>query len=148
MSEFRPAIIRMHQNGTEKREISRLLSVPESTVRYAIKRFEETGSNHGRKGRGRKRTARAPRNIRRAKGMNQRNPSSNVNSKRKLAKKLGESATSAWRILREDLGLKPFKYLERQKLTDEAKKKRLDRARALLRRFSRGRHERDPRVSV
>ena len=47
MCEFRPAIIRVHQNGTEKREISRLLSVPESTVRYAIKRFEETGKNRG-----------------------------------------------------------------------------------------------------
>uniref|UniRef100_A0A914DC76 Transposase n=1 Tax=Acrobeloides nanus TaxID=290746 RepID=A0A914DC76_9BILA len=42
MKEFRPAIIRMHERGIEKREISRLLGIHEATVRKAIKRFEET----------------------------------------------------------------------------------------------------------
>ena len=49
MKEFRAAIIRMHERGTGKREIGRLLGIDESTVRKAIKRFEETGSNDNRK---------------------------------------------------------------------------------------------------
>ena len=58
MKEFRPAIIRMHERGVEKREIGRLLGIHEATVRKAIKRFEETESNEDRPGRGRKKTAR------------------------------------------------------------------------------------------
>ena len=38
MKEFRPAIIRMHKRGVEKREIGRLLGI-QATVRKAIKRF-------------------------------------------------------------------------------------------------------------
>ena len=59
---------------------------------------------------------------------------------RKLAKKLGISDFSARKILREDLGKKPFKFLKRQKLTDAAKLKRLQRARALYQQFSGGKH--------
>ena len=70
MKEFRAAIIRMHERGTGKREIGRLLGIDESTVRKAIKRFEETGSNDNRK---REKTARSSRNIQRAKGMIKRN---------------------------------------------------------------------------
>ena len=55
MKELRPAIIRMYQNGIPMREISRLLDVPKSTVIDDIKRFEETGTNEDRAGRGRKR---------------------------------------------------------------------------------------------
>ena len=32
MKEFRPAIIRMHENGYSVREIAEILSVPKSTV--------------------------------------------------------------------------------------------------------------------
>ena len=55
MKELRPAIIRMYQNGIPMREISRLLDVPKSIVIDDIKRFEETGTNEDRAGRGRKR---------------------------------------------------------------------------------------------
>src|SRR6185437_2544603 len=85
MKEFRAAIIRMNERGTGKREIGRLLGIDESTVRKAIKRFEETGSNDNRK---REKTARSSRNIQRAKGMIKRNATTKVNSTRKLAKKL------------------------------------------------------------
>lgn len=142
MKEFRPAILRMHQGGVAKRKIARLLRIPESTVRYAIERFEETGTNEDRQGRGPKITARTQRNVQRAKGMIQRNPTTRANSTRKLAKKLRTSPSSVWRMLREDLGLKPFKYQKRQTLTEAAKKKRLDRSRALLERFSRNKHRR------
>ena len=53
-SEFRSAIIRMHENGKGMREIARYLGISPNTVSLAIKRFEETGSNKDRPGRGRK----------------------------------------------------------------------------------------------
>lgn len=137
MNELRPAIIRAHENGKGVREIARFLDIEPSTVSRTIKRFEETGSNENRK---REKTARSRRNIQRTKGMIKRNPSTKVNSTRKLAKKLGISDFSARKILREDLGKKPFKFLKRQKLTDAAKLKRLQRARALYQRFSGGKH--------
>jgi transposase len=137
MKEFRAAIIRMHERGTGKREIGRLLGIDESTVRKAIKRFEETGSNDNRK---REKTARSSRNIQRSKGMIKRNATTKVNSTRKLAKKLGVSQESARQILRTDLNLKPYKLQKRQKLSAAARLKRLQRARALFRRFSNGRH--------
>ena len=68
--------------------------------------------------------------------MIKRNPSTKVNSTRKLAKKLKISDFSARKILCEDLGKKPFKFLKRQKLTDAAKLKRLQRARALYKQSS------------
>lgn len=128
MTEMRPAIIKLHEKGLSIRKIANLLDVPFKTVHRHIKRFEETGS-HQNKPKGRpEKTARNRRNIQRAKAMIKRNPTTRANSKRKLAKKLGISPTSALRILHEDLGKKPYKYQKRQKLTEAAKKKRLERA--------------------
>ena len=72
MKEFRPAIIRMHERGVEKREIGRLLGIHEATVRKAIKRFEETESNEDRPGRSRKKTARSQGNVQHARRMSNR----------------------------------------------------------------------------
>ena len=64
MKAFRPAIILMHENGIAKKEIARLLSMPESTVRDDIRRYEETGSNENRpKTNAHRKTARTPQNI-------------------------------------------------------------------------------------
>src|SRR6185312_506477 len=65
-SEFRPAIIRMHEKGESKKKIAELLGISRHAVRDAIKRFEETGSNANRK---REKTARSKKNILRAKTM-------------------------------------------------------------------------------
>ena len=135
MVEMRPASIKLHEKGKSEREIADLLDVPKTTVHRHIERFLETGSHKNRPKGKPIATARNQRNIQRAKGMIKRNPTTRANSSRKLAKKLGVSQFSALRILHEDLGKKPFKYQKRQKLTEAAKKKRLDRARALLNRF-------------
>ena len=94
MKEFRAAIIRMHDNGVGNREIGRLLSISEATVRKVIIRYQETGGHGDRPGRGQKKTARSKKNIQRAKGMVRRNPSTKANSVRKLAKKLGVNGFS------------------------------------------------------
>ena len=97
MKDFRPAIVRMHENGVSNHEIARLLTIPRSTVIKHIRRYEETGSNEDRPGRGRKKTARSKKNIQRAKGMIKRNATTKANSKRKLAKKIG--VTLFWATL-------------------------------------------------
>ena len=69
LSSLREAIIRAHDRGKTVMEIADFLGISHSTVSKAIKRFEETGSNEDRHGRGRKKSARSKRNILRAKGM-------------------------------------------------------------------------------
>ena len=90
---LREAIIRAHDRGKTQREIADFLGIALGTVNKAIKRFEETGSHEDRKGRGPKKTARSRRNVQRAKGMIERNPTTKANSVRKLAKKLGSLST-------------------------------------------------------
>jgi transposase len=91
MKEFRPAIIRMHENGYSVREIAEILSVPKSIVHGDIKRFEETDLNANRVGRGKTSKAKTEENIRKVARLIQKDPSSKVNlyvnSLRKLAKK-------------------------------------------------------------
>ena len=115
LSSLREAIIRAHDRGKTVMEIADFLGISHSTVSKAIKRFEETGSNEDRPGRGRKKSARSKENILRAKGMNKRNPTTKANSARKLGKKLGVDKMSAWRILRKDLELFIYKYQKRQR---------------------------------
>lgn len=72
----------MHGFGDTQQKIADALRIPRETVRDAIQR----GTIEDRKGRGRKRTARTPENIRKIKAKIQRNPSSQKNSARKLEK--------------------------------------------------------------
>ena len=127
MKELRAAILRMRSFGDSLEKIAKDLRIPKATVQKAIER----GTIEDRPGRGRKKTARSKKNIRRAKQMIQRNPTTKANSARKLAKKLGIDTRQAWEILRQDLGLKPWKYQKRQKLNAQTKQKRLDRGRLL-----------------
>ena len=105
MKELRAAILRMRSFGDSMGKIAKDLRISKATVQTAIER----GTIEDRPGRGRKKTARSQQNIRRAKAMIQRNPTTKANSSRKLVKKLGISHVQAWQILREDLGLKPWK---------------------------------------
>ena len=136
LKNLREAIIRAHNRGKGQREIANFLGIFPGTVNKAIKRFEETGSYEDRPGRGPKKTARSQENVQRALEMLQQDRSTKTNSTRKLAKKLGVGKDSARRILRMDLKRKPYKMLKRQKLTAAMKLKRLQRAQALIRRFS------------
>jgi transposase len=137
MKQFREAIVRLFNDGMPKRKISRLLRVPESTVRKVIDRFQETGTNADRHGRGRKRTARTSANAQKIKSRLQRNPRL---STRKLAASTGISRRTVQRIVSQDLKLKPFKLQEAHSLTDSMKATRLQRSRALKRRFAARRH--------
>uniref|UniRef100_A0A914CGX9 Uncharacterized protein n=1 Tax=Acrobeloides nanus TaxID=290746 RepID=A0A914CGX9_9BILA len=78
----------MHENGYSVREIAEILSAPKSTVHDDIKRFKETGLNADRAGRGKTSKAKTEENIGKVARLIQKDPSSKVNSSRKLAKKL------------------------------------------------------------
>src|SRR6185312_5435958 len=112
MKELRAAILRTRSFGDSMGKIAKDVRISKATVQTAIER----GTIQDRPGRGRKKTARSQQNIRRAKAMIQRNPTTKANSTRKLGKKLGIDQRQAWEILRKDLGLKPWKYQKRQKL--------------------------------
>lgn len=117
LKDLRAAILRMHSFGHKQQEIVDALHISQQLVSKAIRR----GIVEDRSGRGRKRTARTPENIRKIKAKIKRNPSSRKNSKRKLAKAYGISDFSARQILVKDLKLKSWKPLKRHELT---KKKR------------------------
>jgi transposase len=134
MKELRPAITRMYQRGTAKREIARLLEIGESIVRKAIQRHEETGTNKDRPGRGRKKTARNQRNIKRVQGMIQRNPKE-IHLESWL-RKLEFLQNRYIEFFAKISNLSPFKFKKRQKLTEPTKQKRRNRAPALMRRLS------------
>ena len=63
MKELRAVILRMRSYGDSMGEIAKNLRIPKATVQKAIQR----GTVEDRPGRGRKRTARTPENIRKIK---------------------------------------------------------------------------------
>ena len=57
-----------------------------------------------------------------------------------MAKETKTNSESMRRLVRKDLGMKPYKMHKRQLLTTLNKKKRLERCKAMLSRFTHGRH--------
>lgn len=142
---FRPAAYYLVKAmGQKQKDVAKLFGVSNQCVSGAIKRFQETGTHKDREGKGRKRTARSEQKIEEATRLLQQNNHTRArngvsgNSSRKLGLKLEISAKSAHRILREDL--KPWRMQERQKLNEVQKRKRLQLATELKRRFADGRH--------
>jgi transposase len=144
---FRPAAYYLVKvKGLTQNKVAQLFGVRQPRISGIVTRFEDTGSHKDRQGKGRKRTARNDEKIQEARDHLQQNNQTKLrngvagNSSRKLSAKLEISHTSTRRILKEDLGLKPWKKQERQKLTTDQKRKRLDRATALRDRFADGLH--------
>jgi len=146
---FRPAACYLVEvMKRNKSEVADFFGVERHRVYDAVKRYNETGGHKNRKGQGRKRTSRDEAHIKEA--QNHLNQNSHTkkkngvtgNSKRKLAKKLQISPTSAYEILTKDLKLKAWKKTKGQKLNVKQKINRLKRAKALKTRFGNGGHRR------
>ena len=73
MTELRPAIIRLFEEGNSGEKIGKLLNISPSTAREVIRRFKATGSYTDRPRSGRPRTARTPATKRKIKSRIQRN---------------------------------------------------------------------------
>ena len=118
--DLRSAIARMAESGNGVVEILLLLDIPHSTVSKALKRFQETGANEDRPGRGRPRTANNTCNQEKVLSRIERNPRTKKNSTRKIAKAIGISRESVRRILR-GAGLKARKEVKAHLITEQAK---------------------------
>ena len=132
----------------KRKDVASLFGVNPHTISDAIKRFEETGGHKNRTGQGSKRTARDEVHVEQVKTLTDMNNHTKKrngqsgNSTRKIGKKLKISHESARQILEDDLRLAPWKKVKGQKLSEKQKKQRLERAKALKKRFAGGQHKR------
>jgi len=125
----REAIIQLHCAGKTNPEIVEHLKAAKSTVRDAVKRYEELGTTGDRSRCGRPRTARTASKIKVIRERIRRNPK---RSMRKMARSLKIDEKTVRTIVKEDLKLSPFKMTSRQQLTALQKQKRMERSKILL----------------
>ncbi|KIH64441.1 hypothetical protein ANCDUO_05252 [Ancylostoma duodenale] len=138
MEDNHSAIVALYRSGMKPLQIFKELKsigVSQSQVYRTIKRYLENGSSKKRHGGDRRRTARIAANIGRLRKRLRRNPRQ---SSRKLSKSTGISRSTVMRIVKEDLGLRPFKLQKVQELSSAQKGNRLTRSRALLKRAASG----------
>lgn len=136
MEEKRAAIKLYHDNGYSPSQILKQLeklNIGRSLVYRTVKRLSETGFTKDRPRSGRPRSIRTPALKRKVYHRLRRNPQQSAN---KLARQLNTSSTSIRRIIREDIGLYPYKKRQVFGLTADKKKKRFDRAKVLIERFA------------
>lgn len=132
MSSKQHAIKLFHESGYKPYDIVKALkklSVSESQVYRVCKRLNAGQSIDNRHQSGRRRTVRTVAAIRRVKEQIRRKP---VRSARKMSAQNKMSPRSIRRILKEDLGLHPYKKRQLHGLTSAQEDKRLVRSKELL----------------
>ncbi len=132
----RCAIKLYHEKGFNEKEIIEKLKdlkISRSKVYRTVKRLRETGSIADRPRSGRPRTSRTPELINKVRCRLWRNPQQSI---RKMAPKVHTSLSTLQRVVKEDLGLKPYKKRKVQGLTQQQRVKRHQRAKMLLKRFA------------
>ena len=105
-----------------------------------IKHYNDTGSLNDRPRAGRPRSARTPalKNKNKVHCRVIRNPRRSI---RKMARDFSVNHETMRKLVTEDLGLKSFKRTKAHNLNDSIRAKRLERCKALLRRFAPGSEE-------
>ena len=128
------AIERLHRDGKTASEIMKILrgSVSRSGVFKAVKRFKETSSTQPRVRSTPERRVRTNKLIKNTKEKLRRNPARSAN---KLAMEAHVSPSTMQRLLKNDLKVRPYKITKRQLLSEATKKKRLERAKMLLKKL-------------
>ena len=128
------AIEKLFRDGKTAQEIIKILkgSVSCSGVFKAIKRLKETGSAQPRVRSTPKRPVRTQKLVKNIREKLRRNP---ARSATKLAQEAQVSLTTMRRLLKHDLHTKPYKVTKRQLLSDTTKKKRVERAKLLLKKL-------------
>ncbi|WKY08788.1 hypothetical protein Q1695_001738 [Nippostrongylus brasiliensis] len=129
----RAAILELSKSGLRDVEIARILKVNRSTVYRAIQR----GTMKDRVRPGRPVSAATPRLIEIVKKRIQRNAK---RSMRKMARELNVSERTVRRVVKEKLGMYPYKLRKRHGLTDDQKKGRHEKCKGLLKRAANGGH--------
>ena len=96
-------VIKLYKSGESNSEIAKRLKMNCTTVWKIIKKFQEIGTTLDQEGQGRKRTVCTRKKLRR----------NSCRSCRNLAAAAGVGQSTMHQLLREDLGVKPFKMLHR-----------------------------------
>lgn len=135
MTVDRNIVIKLHKSGKNNVEIAKRLDMNRSTVWKIVKKFQETGNTLDRPGRGRKRSVRTPKLLKNTREKLRRNPH---RSCRTLATAAGVSKSTMHQVLRVDLGVKPFKMLHRQELTENHVAMRAQKCRKILQEIADG----------
>ena len=122
------------KKGLPPAKIFRLMKrfVSRGGVYKAVKRFRETGSCAPRIRSTPEKPIRTKELIKKVRERLRRNPS---RSARKLAKDTSVSVSTMQRLLKDDLHVYPYKFTKRQLLSNATKKKRLHRAKVLIKRL-------------
>jgi transposase len=138
MDPEKGAIQLYHERGYEAKDIAKelkKLKVSRGKVYRVCGRLKRGDSVDNRHRSGRRPTVRTPEAIKRVREQIRRNL---VQSGRKMAPKNKMSVSSIQRIIKYDIGLRPYKKGKLHGLTIAQKKKRLARCGQLLRRHASG----------
>ena len=136
MDEKRSAVVGLFRAGKTASEIFRLLKnggVKRAFVYRTIKRYKETGSTKDRPGRGRPASALTPAAVRKVRRQLLKTPRLSV---RKLSRTMEFSNSSVHRLVRKKLGFRAFKIRKVHELTEQQKRNRLAKSKALKKRFA------------
>lgn len=139
MRDLRQIIVRAFQRGERQADIFQRFEpdgISRQYISYTIKRWRETGTTDDRPRCGGPRTARTPQLVHKVRERFRRKRRRSV---RKLAEKLGKPLRTIQRIVKEDVGLKPYKLQKVHGLSAAQKEKRLVRCKRLLRRSEKNR---------
>lgn len=132
-NSLREAIVSLHKKGKSIPEIAKILSsncVTYKSVYNTVKRFKETGKTCDRPRSGRPTSVITKNCIKRVRELVRRNPR---RSMRQMAKNESMSHTSMQKLCKLSLGLRPFKKVKGQLLSESSRDKRMKRCRILLR---------------
>lgn len=125
----RSAIISLHLQGKKTKEVNKLLGISSRTIRYVVARYRELGTTLDRPRSGRPVTVKTVRNREIIRKRVQRNPE---RSMRNMAKTLQINRESVRQIVKNELGLHPYKLSKTHFLTDKMKAARLEKAKKML----------------
>ena len=115
-----------HNEGKSASEITKIMSINRWIVYRTIKCYRETDSTQDRFRKGRPRFARTPAVMKVIRERVRKNPVRNIQG---LAKDLHISTRSVGRKIKEDIGLKCYKFREVQLLSETNKKCRYEQGR-------------------
>lgn len=129
----REAIVLLARNGNSATTIGRQLNVNTRTVQRIMKRWREEGNVDVKRKTGRPRSV----NTRRLRGIIKKKIDRNDGvSMNRIASTLGISRTSVQKIVKNELGLRSYRLLSGQYLSEESKASRLKKCRELLKIFA------------
>ena len=124
----REAITELLKNNVPTSTIMKTLKVNKMFVWRCQKWLQETGGAHRRQGSGRPRTQRSRGLIKAVRSKVAPNPARSISN---LAREYSVSRRTMGRVVKEDLGLYPYKLQRRQLLSSATKMKRMTRAKIL-----------------